>query len=84
MFKNSHREPSSQRQCCYRALARAPSRPGDIVSNLVRILLAIFLPPLAVLMTAGIGLQFLLNILLTVLGIVPGMVHALWIVMRDR
>ena len=43
------------------------------MSNLVRILLAIFLPPLAVLMTAGIGLQFLLNILLTVLGIVPGM-----------
>ncbi|GJD29339.1 hypothetical protein PMNALOAF_0572 [Methylobacterium adhaesivum] len=54
------------------------------MSNLVRILLAIFLPPLAVLVTAGIGLQFLLNILLTVLGIVPGMIHALWIVMRDR
>ena len=70
-------------------VANAPSRgrhhvPGDTVSNLVRILLAIFLPPLAVLMTAGIGLQFLLNILLTILGIVPGMVHALWIVMRDR
>lgn len=54
------------------------------MSNLVRILLAIFLPPIAVLMTAGLGLQFFLNILLTVLGIVPGMIHALWIVMRGR
>jgi len=52
------------------------------VSNLVRILLAIFLPPIAVLVTEGIGLQFLLNILLTILGIVSGMVHALWIIMR--
>jgi len=57
-------------------------RPGANVSNLVRILLAIFLPPIAVLVTEGIGLQFLLNILLTILGIVPGMVHALWIIMR--
>lgn len=54
------------------------------MSNLIRIILAIFLPPIAVLLTAGIGVQFFLNILLTILGIVPGMVHALWIVMRDR
>lgn len=54
------------------------------MSSLIRILLAIFLPPIAVLMTAGIGVQFFLNILLTVLGIIPGMIHALWIVMRDR
>ncbi len=54
------------------------------MSNLVRILLAIFIPPVAVLVTAGIGVQFFLNILLWILGVVPGMVHALWIVMRDR
>lgn len=53
------------------------------MSSLIRILLAIFLPPLAVLVTAGIGVQFFLNILLTLLGIVPGMVHALWIVVQD-
>ncbi|WP_336487162.1 YqaE/Pmp3 family membrane protein [Methylobacterium nigriterrae] len=52
------------------------------MSKLVRILLAIFLPPIAVLVTEGIGLQFLLNILLTLLGGIPGMVHALWIIMR--
>lgn len=54
------------------------------MSNIVRILLAIFLPPIAVLVTAGIGVQFFLNILLCLLGFVPGMIHALWIVMRDR
>lgn len=55
---------------------------GEPVSNLVRILLAIFLPPVAVVITVGIGLQFFLNILLTLLGGVPGMVHAIWIITR--
>jgi uncharacterized membrane protein YqaE (UPF0057 family) len=43
-----------------------------------------FLPPVAVLVTEGIGLQFLLNILLTLLGGIPGMIHAIWIIMRSR
>ncbi|NEU11816.1 YqaE/Pmp3 family membrane protein [Methylobacterium sp. BTF04] len=54
------------------------------MSSIIRIILAIFLPPIAVLVTAGIGVQFFLNILLTILGVIPGMIHALWIVMRDR
>nr|WP_279292650.1 YqaE/Pmp3 family membrane protein [Methylobacterium goesingense] len=58
--------------------------PGAAVSNLVRIILAIFLPPIAVLLTTGIGLQFLLNILLTLMGVLPGTIHALWLVLRDR
>ncbi|MBX9930363.1 MAG: YqaE/Pmp3 family membrane protein [Methylobacterium sp.] len=56
--------------------------PGATVSTFIRILLAIFLPPVAVLITTGIGVQFFLNIVLTILGIVPGMVHAIWIIMR--
>ncbi|MGV7030019.1 MULTISPECIES: YqaE/Pmp3 family membrane protein [Methylobacterium] len=54
------------------------------MSTLVRILLAIFLPPIAVLLTTGLGLQFLLNILLTLIGWLPGTVHALWLMNRDR
>jgi uncharacterized membrane protein YqaE (UPF0057 family) len=54
------------------------------MSSLVRILLAIFLPPVAVLLTTGFGLQFLLNILLWVLGWLPGTVHALWLMNRER
>ena len=54
------------------------------MSTLVRILLAIFLPPIAVLLTTGLGLQFLLNILLTLIGWLPGTVHALWLMNRER
>jgi uncharacterized membrane protein YqaE (UPF0057 family) len=48
--------------------------------TVLRIILAIVLPPLGVFLTVGIGLQFWLNILLTILGYVPGVVHAIWII----
>ncbi|OUM86651.1 MAG: hypothetical protein BAA01_11625 [Bacillus thermozeamaize] len=38
-----------------------------------------FLPPLAVLSTGYVG-SFLLNIILTILGYVPGVIHAFLIV----
>ena len=46
----------------------------------VRVLLAILLPPVGVFLTVGLGLQFWLNILLTIFGYVPGIVHAIWII----
>ncbi|PPA71134.1 YqaE/Pmp3 family membrane protein [Jeotgalibacillus proteolyticus] len=45
-------------------------------------ILAIFLPPVAVLFTGRFG-SFLLNILLTILGYIPGLIHAI-IVVRDQ
>ena len=33
---------------------------------------------------AGLGAQFWINILLTLLGGLPGTVHALWLVARDK
>jgi len=45
-------------------------------------ILAIFLPPVAVLFTGRFG-SFLINILLTLLGFIPGLVHAI-IVIRDQ
>ena len=50
--------------------------------NLVRVLLAILLPPVGVFLTVGFGGQFWLNILLTLLGYIPGIVHAVWIIAR--
>jgi uncharacterized membrane protein YqaE (UPF0057 family) len=50
--------------------------------DLLRILLAILLPPLGVFLQVGLGLQFWLNILLTLLGYIPGIVHAVWIIAR--
>jgi uncharacterized membrane protein YqaE (UPF0057 family) len=50
--------------------------------DVLRILFAILLPPLGVLLQVGLGAQFWLNILLTLLGYVPGIVHAVWIIAR--
>lgn len=50
--------------------------------DIVRILAAILLPPLGVFLQVGIGLQFWLNILLTLLGYVPGIIHAIWIILK--
>ena len=48
------------------------------------VIIAIVLPPLAVGLKAGIGLQFVLNIVLTLLVYLPGLLHALWIVLKDE
>ncbi|PXX98442.1 YqaE/Pmp3 family membrane protein [Halomonas sp. LBP4] len=50
--------------------------------DLLRIIIAIFLPPLGVFLQEGIGKYFWINILLTLLGYVPGIVHAVWIIAR--
>ena len=55
--------------------------PGDIM-DVVRILIAILLPPLGVFLQVGIGLQFWINILLTLLGYIPGIIHAVYIIVR--
>jgi uncharacterized membrane protein YqaE (UPF0057 family) len=50
--------------------------------DLIRILLSILLPPLGVFLQVGIGPQFWLNILLTLLGYIPGIIHAVWIIAK--
>lgn len=48
--------------------------------DLIRVLFAILLPPLGVFLQVGFGAHFWINILLTLLGYVPGIVHAVWII----
>jgi uncharacterized membrane protein YqaE (UPF0057 family) len=50
--------------------------------DLVRILIAILLPPLGVFLQVGFGGAFWLNILLTLLGYIPGIVHAVYIIAK--
>lgn len=50
--------------------------------DLIRIIVAIFLPPLGVFLQEGIGKHFWINILLTLLGYIPGIIHALWIIIK--
>ncbi len=50
--------------------------------NVLRIVLAIFLPPVAAFLTVGIKLHFWLNLILTLLFFIPGVIHALWLVIK--
>ena len=54
---------------------------GGILSvDILRIVLAIILPPLGVFLQVGLTKHFWINILLTILGYVPGLVHAVWVI----
>ncbi len=50
--------------------------------DLIRILIALLLPPLGVFLQVGIGKHFWINILLTLLGYIPGLVHAFWVIAK--
>ena len=48
--------------------------------DIIRILLSILIPPLGVFLQVAIGLQFWINIVLTLLGYIPGVIHAVYII----
>ena len=48
-----------------------------------QIILALLIPPVAAFLTVGIGLHFWLNILLSIFFWVPGMIHAIWLVLKN-
>jgi uncharacterized membrane protein YqaE (UPF0057 family) len=50
--------------------------------DIIRIIIAIILPPLGVFLQVGIGKHFWINILLTILGYLPGIVHAIWVIVK--
>jgi uncharacterized membrane protein YqaE (UPF0057 family) len=52
--------------------------------KLVRFLLAILLPPVAVFMAYGFSTTLIISILLTLLGWLPGVIHALWALTRQE
>lgn len=45
-----------------------------------RIIASVIIPPVGVFLKVGFGLHFWLNILLTILGYIPGLVHAIWVI----
>ncbi|MBT5433115.1 MAG: YqaE/Pmp3 family membrane protein [Alphaproteobacteria bacterium] len=52
--------------------------------DILRVILTILIPPLGVFLTVGIGLHFWLNIVLTIFGYIPGLVHGIWIIATKR
>ncbi|CAD0084856.1 unnamed protein product [Aureobasidium vineae] len=50
-----------------------------MISQILLIIITIFLPPVGVFMIAGCGADLLINIALTVLGYFPGHIHAFYL-----
>ncbi|BAY75015.1 MAG: YqaE/Pmp3 family membrane protein [Nostoc sp. ChiSLP01] len=50
--------------------------------KLVRYLLGLLVPPLGVFLTVGVGPTLIINILLTLLGWLPGSIHAVWVIAK--
>ena len=48
--------------------------------DVVRLLLSILIPPLGVFLQVGLGAAFWINILLTLLGYLPGVIHAAYVI----
>ncbi|AFY93760.1 YqaE/Pmp3 family membrane protein [Chamaesiphon minutus] len=46
--------------------------------SLLNLVLAILVPPVGVFLTYGIGTTLFINIALTLLGWIPGSIHAVW------
>jgi uncharacterized membrane protein YqaE (UPF0057 family) len=51
-------------------------------TDIIKLVLAVFLPPVGVFLEVGFGLHFWLNIVLTILGYIPGIIHAVWVIAR--
>ncbi|MBA2269330.1 MAG: YqaE/Pmp3 family membrane protein [Chthoniobacterales bacterium] len=52
--------------------------------DIFRIVLSIIIPPLGVFWQVGLTGQFWLNVILTLLGYIPGLAHAVYIILtRD-
>ncbi len=50
--------------------------------DILRIILSIILPPVGVFLQVGFTKQFFINVLLTLLGYIPGIIHAIWIILK--
>jgi uncharacterized membrane protein YqaE (UPF0057 family) len=59
-------------------------RPEITETDLIAIILALFLPPVGVAIKDGLGFSFVVNVLLTLLGFLPGVVHALFVILRKN
>ncbi len=57
----------------------SPVKKRPSMADILRVILSILIPPLGVFFKVGFGLHFWVNIILTMLGYVPGLVHAIWI-----
>ncbi|KAK0638385.1 Plasma membrane proteolipid 3 [Lasiodiplodia hormozganensis] len=60
------------------------NRPPSSTSDVLLYFLALFVPPVPVFIKRGCGADFLINICLSILGWIPGVLHAFWIVSKTE
>lgn len=51
-----------------------------LLADIVEIIVAILLPPVGVFFATGFSTTLLINILLTILGYIPGIIHAIYVI----
>lgn len=54
----------------------------SLLSDFIKILLAVLLPPLGVLIEVGFTKHFWINVVLTLLGYIPGVIHAIYVIAK--
>ena len=50
------------------------------MGDFLKVLISILLPPLGIFLEVGITKHFWINIVLTILGYLPGLIHAVYII----
>ncbi len=52
--------------------------------KILQLALGILIPPLGIFLTYGIGTTLIISIVLTLLGWVPGSIHAVWAIAKHQ
>ena len=52
--------------------------------SILNLILAIFLPPIGAFLQVGATKHFFINIILTLCGGLPGVIHAVWLVVTEK
>lgn len=60
----------------------ASAAGNSTFGDLVKILFAILLPPLGVFLEVGLTKHFWINIVLTIFGFLPGIIHAVYVIAK--
>ena len=55
---------------------------GNKKTDFLLVVLAVLLPPLAVYLKKGVCTDFWINIVLSLIFYVPGIIHALWLILQ--
>lgn len=55
-----------------------------IMLTLLKILLLIIMPPISVMLHCGFAPQFWINLILTLFGYIPGLIHGIWILTSNK